>query len=229
MFVEEVLPPGENAALAAGRGQDLGADRHRRAPDRPPGVRRPAAASRRRHPPARHLPLRRLARGARRSPPWPRPPASASRRTTRWGPIAGAAALHFAVSTPNHVIQEEMVGAVPWYYDVVQGPIRMVDGFWQVPEAPGPRRRGRRGRPGAAPPVQARGPPRRQRCARRRHRWSTGEPANHRGPRRRRRYADGGKVHGAVVAKLGALILAGQLPAGRDAADRRTTSPPTSA
>jgi galactonate dehydratase len=53
------------------------------------------------------------------------------------GPIAGAAALHFAVSTPNHVIQEEMVGAVPWYFEVVQGPIRMVDGCWQVPEAPG--------------------------------------------------------------------------------------------
>ena len=53
------------------------------------------------------------------------------------GPIAGAAALHFAVSTPNHVIQEEMVGAVPWYSEVVRGPIRMVDGFWQIPEAPG--------------------------------------------------------------------------------------------
>lgn len=53
------------------------------------------------------------------------------------GPIAGAAALHFAVSTPNHLIQEEMVGAVPWYFEVVQGPIRMVDGCWQVPDAPG--------------------------------------------------------------------------------------------
>jgi galactonate dehydratase len=53
------------------------------------------------------------------------------------GPIAGVAALHFAVSTPNHVIQEEMVGAVPWYFEVVQGPIHMVEGFWQVPEAPG--------------------------------------------------------------------------------------------
>ncbi len=53
------------------------------------------------------------------------------------GPIAGAAALHFAVSTPNHVIQEEMVGAVPWYFDVVQGPIRRVDGYWTVPETPG--------------------------------------------------------------------------------------------
>src|SRR6202011_4242076 len=53
------------------------------------------------------------------------------------GPIAGVAALHFAVSTPNHVIQEEMVGAVPWYSEVVEGPIRMVDGCWQIPEAPG--------------------------------------------------------------------------------------------
>jgi galactonate dehydratase len=53
------------------------------------------------------------------------------------GPIAGVAALHFAISTPNHVIQEEMVGAVPWYFDVVRGPIRMVDGYWQIPDAPG--------------------------------------------------------------------------------------------
>ncbi len=53
------------------------------------------------------------------------------------GPIAGVAALHFAVSTSNHVIQEEMVGAVPWYFEVVDGPIKMVDGFWQVPSRPG--------------------------------------------------------------------------------------------
>ena len=53
------------------------------------------------------------------------------------GPIAGAAALHFAVSTPNHLIQEEMVGAVPWYFDVVKGPIRRIGGFWQIPDAPG--------------------------------------------------------------------------------------------
>lgn len=53
------------------------------------------------------------------------------------GPIAGVAALHFAICTPNHVIQEEMVGAVPWYGEVVEGPIRMVDGHWQIPEAPG--------------------------------------------------------------------------------------------
>jgi len=53
------------------------------------------------------------------------------------GPIAGVAALHFDIATPNVVIQEEMVGAVPWYDEVVQGPIRMVDGAWQIPEAPG--------------------------------------------------------------------------------------------
>jgi galactonate dehydratase len=53
------------------------------------------------------------------------------------GPIAGVAALHFAISTPNHVIQEEMVGAVAWYSEVVQGPIRMVEGYWPIPEGPG--------------------------------------------------------------------------------------------
>lgn len=45
--------------------------------------------------------------------------------------------LHFAVSTPNHVIQEEMVGAVPWYDDVVRSPIRLVDGHWELPRVPG--------------------------------------------------------------------------------------------
>jgi galactonate dehydratase len=53
------------------------------------------------------------------------------------GPLAGVAALHFDIATPNFVIQEEMVGAVPWYGEVLEGPIRMVDGHWQLPEAPG--------------------------------------------------------------------------------------------
>ncbi|MBN8997309.1 MAG: galactonate dehydratase [Rhizobiales bacterium] len=53
------------------------------------------------------------------------------------GPIAGVAALHFDVATPNFIIQEEMTGAVPWYFEVVRGPIRRVDGFWQVPDRPG--------------------------------------------------------------------------------------------
>ena len=30
-----------------------------------------------------------------------------------------------------------MVGAVPWYSEVVESPIHMVDGYWQIPEAPG--------------------------------------------------------------------------------------------
>ena len=53
------------------------------------------------------------------------------------GPIAGAAALHFAVSTPNFVIQEEMSGAVTWYDDVVDVPMRRTGSHWAVPTAPG--------------------------------------------------------------------------------------------
>ena len=53
------------------------------------------------------------------------------------GPLAGVAALHFAVATPNFVIQEEMSGAVPWYHTVLQGPIVLQEGFWQVPQGPG--------------------------------------------------------------------------------------------
>lgn len=53
------------------------------------------------------------------------------------GPIAGAAALHFDVSTPNFVIQEEMSGAVPWYDDVVSTPMRRIGNSWQVPDSPG--------------------------------------------------------------------------------------------
>jgi len=53
------------------------------------------------------------------------------------GPLAGVAALHFDVATPNFVIQEEMSGAVPWYHDVVDSPIRAQDGHWLVPERPG--------------------------------------------------------------------------------------------
>jgi len=54
------------------------------------------------------------------------------------GPVAGALALHFAIATPNHVIQEEMVGAVPWYDEVTsRSPIRRVGGYWQIPDGPG--------------------------------------------------------------------------------------------
>jgi galactonate dehydratase len=53
------------------------------------------------------------------------------------GPIAGAAALHFDVSTPNVVIQEEMSGAVPWYDDVVSVPMKRVGSAWQLPDTIG--------------------------------------------------------------------------------------------
>jgi galactonate dehydratase len=53
------------------------------------------------------------------------------------GPIAGVAALHFGLSTPNVVIQEEMSGAVSWYGEVVRWPIERHPGRWDVPEAPG--------------------------------------------------------------------------------------------
>ena len=53
------------------------------------------------------------------------------------GPIAGIAALHFGISTPNFIIQEEMSGAVPWYDTVVEWPITRRPGRWDLPEAPG--------------------------------------------------------------------------------------------
>jgi galactonate dehydratase len=53
------------------------------------------------------------------------------------GPIAGVAALHFGISTPNVIIQEEMSGAVDWYDDVVAWPIERKPGRWDIPEEPG--------------------------------------------------------------------------------------------
>jgi len=53
------------------------------------------------------------------------------------GPIAGVAALHFGISTPNLIIQEEMTGAVPWYDAVVGWPIVRRPGRWDLPKKPG--------------------------------------------------------------------------------------------
>lgn len=53
------------------------------------------------------------------------------------GPLAGVAALHFAASTPNFVIQEEMSGAVPWYADVVDSPLVRTGSYWSIPELAG--------------------------------------------------------------------------------------------
>ncbi len=50
------------------------------------------------------------------------------------GPIAGAVALHYDISTPNFVIQEEMSRAVPWYEDIVtKSPIKRDGSYWEIP------------------------------------------------------------------------------------------------
>ncbi|MBO6718885.1 MAG: galactonate dehydratase [Rhizobiaceae bacterium] len=54
------------------------------------------------------------------------------------GPVAGAAALHFDLVTPNFVIQEEAVGIVPWFEEICSlYPLAMQNGAWAVPTAPG--------------------------------------------------------------------------------------------
>jgi galactonate dehydratase len=53
------------------------------------------------------------------------------------GPIANAAALHFALSTPNFLIQEDMLTDVPWRWDVVKHDLKMENGYWEKTESPG--------------------------------------------------------------------------------------------
>ena len=53
------------------------------------------------------------------------------------GPVANAAALHFALSTPNFLIQEDMLTDVPWRWDVVQSSLQTEDGYWLISDAPG--------------------------------------------------------------------------------------------
>ena len=53
------------------------------------------------------------------------------------GPIANAAALHFDLATPNFLIQEDMLGDVPWRFDVVEADLRSQNGYWLPPEKPG--------------------------------------------------------------------------------------------
>lgn len=53
------------------------------------------------------------------------------------GPIANAVALHFALSTPNFLIQEDMLGDVPWRFDVVKSGIAREQGYWLPLETPG--------------------------------------------------------------------------------------------
>ncbi len=53
------------------------------------------------------------------------------------GPVANAAALHFALSTPNFLIQEDMLSDVPWRWDVVKHSLETKDGYWLPCDAPG--------------------------------------------------------------------------------------------
>lgn len=53
------------------------------------------------------------------------------------GPIANAAALHFALSTPNFLIQEDMLGDIPWRWEVVKSQLKSENGFWLPCDAPG--------------------------------------------------------------------------------------------
>jgi galactonate dehydratase len=53
------------------------------------------------------------------------------------GPVANAAALHFALSTPNFLIQEDMLSDVPWRWDVVKHSLETKDGHWLPTSTPG--------------------------------------------------------------------------------------------
>ena len=53
------------------------------------------------------------------------------------GPIANAAALHFALSTPNFLIQEDMLTDVPWRWEVVESSLRTENGYWLPCDEPG--------------------------------------------------------------------------------------------
>ena len=53
------------------------------------------------------------------------------------GPVANVVALHFDLATPNFLIQEDMLGDVPWRFDVVQTKLRSEQGYWLPLEEPG--------------------------------------------------------------------------------------------
>ena len=53
------------------------------------------------------------------------------------GPVANAVALHFALSTPNFLIQEDMLADVPWRWEVVRQNLRTEAGYWLPPGEPG--------------------------------------------------------------------------------------------
>ena len=75
------------------------------------------------------------------------------------GQISTAANLHLAACTTNFRVQEYFNDfADPWVKDTAPGCPEVVDGYFALPTAPGPRRRTRRGRlcraPGRDDPLQ---------------------------------------------------------------------------
>ncbi len=53
------------------------------------------------------------------------------------GPIATAVTVHFALATPNWLIQETISSDVPWRDEVVRGAVRPVAGYVEAPSGPG--------------------------------------------------------------------------------------------
>jgi galactonate dehydratase len=53
------------------------------------------------------------------------------------GPVANAVALHFDLSTPNFLIQEDMTTDVPWRWEVVEHSLQAKNGYWLPTEVPG--------------------------------------------------------------------------------------------
>ncbi len=53
------------------------------------------------------------------------------------GPIATAVTVHFALATPNWLIQEMITSDVPWRSEVLTEPIEVINGVIAVPTKPG--------------------------------------------------------------------------------------------
>jgi galactonate dehydratase len=53
------------------------------------------------------------------------------------GPLALAVAVHFALATPNWLIQEMITNDVPWRDEVLDAPIEVVNGYVLPPARPG--------------------------------------------------------------------------------------------
>jgi galactonate dehydratase len=53
------------------------------------------------------------------------------------GPLATAVAVHFALATPNWLIQEAITSDVPWRDEVLDNPVVVKDGYVSIPDRPG--------------------------------------------------------------------------------------------